>query len=70
MFDNTSFLGVEEEDYMIGEVITIEGGQREITIYNGADTGSLTFLLSFSGAHNSLGALALAATAATLINLF
>ena len=50
IFDNTSFLGIEESGYEIGEVITIEEGITEILIYNGAETGPLTFDISFSGA--------------------
>lgn len=50
IFDNTSFLGIEEDKAFIGKVITVETGIREILIYNGAETGPLTFDISFSGA--------------------
>ena len=48
IFDNTSFLGIEDDKAQIGDVITVETGIREITIYNGAETGPLTFDISFS----------------------
>ena len=50
IFDNTSYLGIEDEKAQIGDVITVETGIREILIYNGAETGPLTFDISFSGA--------------------
>lgn len=53
IFDETSFLGIEY-DANIGDVITFESGENEIVIYNGAETGPLTFLISFSGAYNAL----------------
>lgn len=67
IFDSTSFLGVEEKDYQIGDIITVDNGVKEVTIYNGAESGSLSFLISFSGAHQALTAIA---TAVTLVNLF
>jgi hypothetical protein len=60
IFDETSFLGVDGTDIKLGEVITVDQGQvKNITIYNAASTGPLTFLISFSGAIQ-LGAVALA----------
>lgn len=70
IFDNTSFLGVEEPQYQIGDVITVDSGTKEVTIYNGADSGQLTFIISFSGAYNALTSIAAVVTAATLVNLF
>ena len=73
VFDNTSFLGVEEEDYTIGEPLLVESGQKVITIYNGASTagsGSVTFIISFSGAYSAFSSIAAAATAIALVNLF
>ena len=70
IFDNTSFLGVEEPQYQIGEVITVDSGTKEVTIYNGADSGQLTFIISFSGAYNALTSIAAVATAVTLVHLF
>ena len=69
VFDSTSYLGVEEEDYMIGNVITVDSGVKEITIYNGAESGDLTFIISFSGAYDTLSKVAAFAVAATLFNL-
>lgn len=59
IFDETSFLGIEY-DANIGDVITFEGGENEIVIYNGAETGPLTFLISFSGAFNAFAGLSTA----------
>ena len=74
IFDNTSFLGVEVEDYVIGFPIDVEEGSgQEITIYNGASsagTGSVTFTISFSGAYSAFSSIAAAATAIALVNLF
>ena len=66
IFDNTSFLGIEDEsNYQIGDVISIEEGIKEIKIYNGAETGPLTFDISFSGAAKLIaGVTVLTATAA------
>ena len=64
IFDNTSFLGIEDDKAQIGDVITVESGIREILIYNGAESGPLTFDISFSGAASLLaGAAALTASA-------
>ena len=64
IFDNTSFLGIEDDKAQIGDVITVESGIREILIYNGAETGPLTFDISFSGAASLLaGAVAITASA-------
>ena len=49
IFDDTSYLGIEY-DASIGDVITIESGVEEIEIYNGAESGPLHFIISFSGA--------------------
>ena len=60
IFDETSYLGLENTDKKLGEVITFEGGtDNKITIYNAAQSGALTFLISFSGAVQ-MGAAALA----------
>ena len=64
IFDNPSFLGIEDDKAQIGDVITVESGIREILIYNGAESGPLTFDISFSGATTLLaGAAALTASA-------
>lgn len=62
IFDETSFLGVEA-DYRMGDVLTFETGKHDITIYNGAETGPITFLISFSNAA-SLTAAAISTLAA------
>jgi len=49
IFDETSFLGVNA-DYRMGDVMTFDTDVHNITIYNGAETGPITFLISFSGA--------------------
>lgn len=60
IFDETSYLGLDQTDKKLGEVITFESGaDNKITIYNAAQSGPLTFLISFSGAA-SIGAAALA----------
>lgn len=65
IFDNTSYLGIEMEGAQIGDVITVESGITEILIFNGAETGPLTFDISFSGASALLaGATLLAAASA------
>merc|ERR1711981_1183123 len=65
IFDNTSYLGIEMEGAQIGDVITVESGITEILIFNGAETGPLTFDISFSGASTLIaGATALAAAIA------
>ena len=64
IFDNTSYLGIEDDKAQIGDVITVETGIRQIVIYNGAETGPLTFDISFSGASTfAAGIAALVATA-------
>lgn len=70
VFDNTSFLGVELQDYQIGDPITVEDEVQEITIYNGADQGQLTFIISFSGAFSVFSSALLTASAAAALLLF
>lgn len=62
IFKNSRYLGIAYEGKEINDVISIEqGSSAEITIYNGAETGPLTFDISFSGAGQLLtGAAALA----------
>ena len=50
VFDNASFLGIVYDGAKIGEPITFESGKHTVWIYNGAESGSLTFEISFSGA--------------------
>lgn len=56
-----------EIDNRIGDIITFDSGVNEIVIYNAAETGPLTFLISFSGAAATLGA---AVAAISLASLF
>ena len=66
IFDETSYLGLEGTEKKLGEVITFDEGSgvNSITIYNAAQSGPLTFLISFSGAIHmaalSLGSVLLA----------
>ena len=70
VFDSTSYLGIEEENAKIGDVITVENGVKEVTIYNGAESGQLTFIISFSSAYNVLqGFAATVAAGAALVSL-
>ena len=73
IFDETSYLGMDgvPNNQKLGEVITFDQGSgiagvSNITIYNAAQSGPLTFLISFSSAVG-LGALAL--SSALLIGL-
>ena len=61
IFDNTSYLGIEY-DAQIGDVITFESGTKEILIFNGAETGPLTFDISFSGATTLIAGITTLAT--------
>ena len=69
IFDEVSYLGIQGAGgKKIGEVITVRQGTiREITIYNGAETGPLTFLISFSGAVSTAVTLAAAAVTSALL---
>ena len=67
IFDNASYLGIEYSGAKIGNPITFESGNHTIWIYNGAESGSLTFELSFSGASQlAAGIVALAAATLTV----
>ena len=62
IFDNVSFLGIEHPGAKVGDPITFESGLHTIWVYNGAESGSLTFEISFSGARQlANGVLALGA---------
>ena len=62
IFSSTLYLGIEY-DAKIDEVITVESGVTDITIYNAAESGPITFGISFSGAS---GLMASAAAIAAL----
>ena len=50
IFDETSYLGLIGTTAKLGSVITFtSGNENKIKIYNGAENGPLTFLISFSG---------------------
>jgi hypothetical protein len=50
VFDETSYLGIEGE-LKLGEVLSVyQGDTQDILIYNGAEEGQLTFMISFSSA--------------------
>ncbi len=65
IFSSTAYLGIEY-DAAIDEIITIESGVSKIEIYNAAESGPITFGISFSGASNLLAS---AATAAAVVLL-
>ena len=65
IFDNVSFLGIEYSGAKIGDPITFEEGLHTIWLYNGAESGPVTFEISFSGASQiAAGIIALSAAAA------
>ena len=66
IFTSTSYLGIEY-DAKIDEVITFESGVTDIEIYNAAQSGPITFGISFSGAA-TLAASTAAAAALTLFS--
>lgn len=48
VFDDALTLGVEIDDYRIGDVHTVkEGKQEKIIVYNGDTSGAITFTLAF-----------------------
>lgn len=49
--------------------MTVESGIKEVTIYNGAQSGQLTFIISFSGAYDALSKVAAIALVATMVNI-
>jgi hypothetical protein len=65
IFAETSYLGIEpitaDTNAKIGDVITFESGEQTITIYNGAQSGPITILISFSGAAALAGSMLAAA---------
>ena len=68
IFENSNYLGIEWDGAKVEEVISInEGDVAEITIYNGAENGPLTFDISFSGAKELLAGVAALATAAYVL---
>ena len=66
IFSSTLYLGIEY-DAQIDDVITVESGVTDITIYNAAESGPITFGISFSGA-SGLVASAAAVAALSLLS--
>ena len=66
IFSNTLYLGIHNVDAKVDDVITIESGIRDITIYNAAESGPITFGISFSGASALLTSAAALATLSLL----
>ena len=64
IFDNVSFLGINYDGAKIGDPITFDSGKHTIWLYNGAESGPVTFEISYSGASQlAAGILALSAAA-------
>ena len=61
-------LGIEgyDPDYDITQKISFENEVGEVLIYNAAETGSLRFTISFSGAQTTLVSVAAAVTMTAL----
>lgn len=66
IFSSTLYLGIEYKA-KIDDVITIESGLTNLVIYNAAETGPITFGISFSGAY-TLAASAAAVAALSLLS--
>lgn len=62
IFSSTIYLGINY-DAKIDKVITIDSGVAEIEIYNAAESGPITFGISFSSAYNALVSSAVTAAA-------
>jgi hypothetical protein len=54
IYSSTLYLGIEYEGGKVDEVINIESGVTNMEIYNAAESGPITFGISFSGASNLL----------------
>ena len=67
IFSNTLYLGIESHDALVDDIITIQSGIVDIEIYNAAETGPITFGISFSGATTMLAS-ATALAALTLLS--
>ena len=68
IFSSTVYLGINF-DAKIDEVITLESGVTDLEIYNAAESGPITFGISFSGA-SSLVSTALAAATVLALSSF
>ena len=65
IFSSTLYLGIEY-DAKIDDVVTIESGVTEIQIYNAAESGPITFNISFSGATSLIASSAIVAAISML----
>ena len=50
IFSSTLYLGIEYEGGRVDQVMNIESGVTDLEIYNAAESGPITFGISFSGA--------------------
>ena len=70
LFDDVSDLGIEWDGARIGQAISFDGYEGEVTVYNAAEVGSIAFTISFSGAVQMISStnsfLALSAAAALI----
>ena len=67
IFENSDYLGIERDGVRPDDVITINSGTENITIFNAASTGPITFKIAFSGA-SSMVFSAVTLTALTLLS--
>ena len=66
IFSNTLYLGIEL-DAQVDDIITVkEGSISDITIYNAAESGPITFGISFSGASSLVTSAAVVAALSLL----
>ena len=66
IFSSTLYLGINYEGAKVDDVINIESGVTDLEIYNAAESGPITFGISFSGA-NELLASAMSIAALSLL---
>lgn len=66
IFSSTLYLGIEMEGARVDEVINFESGKTELEIYNAAESGPITFGISFSGASELLAS-AISVAAITML---
>ena len=66
IFNDAITLGVEVDDYEIGDVIDInKGKKRDIVVYNGDTSGAITFTLNFSSSYKLVSSFVVVAIALT-----
>ena len=69
IFSSSVYLGIEY-NAQVDEVITLESGTHDIVIYNAAESGPITFGISFSGAETMVATAFGAAAAAIAVLSF